>query len=370
VLAVVGQSRITRRAVDSLLATAPPSVQAQYRSSPEQYKEVVQRLVSNEVLHQAALRDSVQNDPGYKADLAGRAYELLIQYYFRGLAKHTPVPSDSAVEAAYNEHAKEFDVPGHARVRHILFRTQAQAKAARARLVAGASWAAVCQKESRDSLTSKNEGIIGYVTTDSDLVPGMGKAPAIVAAALALKPGEISRPIRTPRGWHLLLADERTQPSRTPLSDVRERIASQLRGDLQDAYAQSLVDSLRKVSGATIFDDSIAIALRPSRTPQDLFDRAQAAASPAERIGLYRQLVAQFPNERVSEQAAFMIGFTYAEELADSASARTAFEEFIRSHPKSDLVSSAKWMLENMNKPNPPFEGEAPPDSTEPQEGN
>jgi outer membrane protein assembly factor BamD (BamD/ComL family) len=71
----------------------------------------------------------------------------------------------------------------------------------------------------------------------------------------------------------------------------------------------------------------------------------------------------------VSEQAAFMIGFTYAEELDDYASARTAFEEFLRTHPKSDLAQSAKWMLENMDKPNPPFEGEAPADSAGSREG-
>jgi len=366
---VVGRTYITRRAVDSLLATAPPSVQTQYRSSPEQYKEVVQRLVDNEAIHQAALRDSVQNDPAYRAEVAGRAYDLLIQHYYARVITRAPEPSDSAIEAVYNEHAKEFDIPGHARVHHILYRTLAQAKSARRRLGAGATWATVCKQESRDSLTSKNDGIIGYVTTDSDLVPGLGKAPEFVAAALALKPGEISQPVRTPRGWHLLMVDERTEPSRTPLSEARARIASDLRGGLRDKYAESLVDSLRKVSGATIFDDSIPLALEPPKTPQQLFDRAQAAPSGMDRINLYRQLVKQYPKERVSEQAAFMIGFTYSEELGDSASARAAFEDFIKTHPKSDLVSSAKWMLDNMTKPNPPFEGEAPPDSTESQEG-
>lgn len=369
ILAVVGRTYITRRTVDSLLATAPPSVQAQYRSSVDQYKEVVDHLVSSEVIHQAALRDSVQKDPAYQAEIAGRAYDLLNQYYFRRLVQKMPEPPDSLIESLYKEHSKDFDVPGHARVHHILLRTQAQAKAVRSRLQAGATWADVCRKESRDSTTAKNDGIMGYVTTDSDLVPGLGKAPEFVATALALKPGEISRPVRTSRGWHLLMVDERTEPSHTPLSEARPRIVSQISSNLRDDFAQTQIDSLKKIYGATIFDDSIAVALQPAKTPQQLFESAQAAPSPKDRIDLYRQLVKRYPKERVSEQAAFMIGFTYSEELGDSASARAAFEDFIRTHPKSDLVTSAKWMIDNMTKANPPFEGEVPPDSTESKEG-
>ena len=48
-----------------------------------------------------------------------------------------------------------------------------------------------------------------------------------------------------------------------------------------------------------------------------------------------------------------MIGFTYAEEMGEYDLARTAFEEFIRLHPDSDLAGSAKWMLDNMGLPGP-----------------
>jgi hypothetical protein len=165
------------------------------------------------------------------------------------------------------------------------------------------------------------------------------------------------------------MVDERHEPSHTPLADVRDRIRGQLKGPMNEAYSKALVDSLQKYVGTTIFDDSIAAALAPPKTPQQLFEQAQATPSAMERIELYRQLVKRFPKERVAEQASFMVGFTYAEEMGDSTAARAAFEEFIRSHPKSDLVPSARWMLENLNKPNPPFEGETPPDTTKSHEG-
>lgn len=370
VVAIVGTHRITRHDVDSVLATAPPQLRTQYRSSPDQYRKLVEHLAATEAVLQAAQRDSIQNRPEYRAELAKSARDLAIRYFYQEQMKRAPEPADSAVTAYYNDHLKDFYLPGRVRVRHILVRTRARADKLRRRLNDGASWERVCQEASIDTLTAKNGGIMGYVTTDSDLAPGLGKAPEFVAAALALKEGEVSRPIHTARGWHLLMADERREPSHTPLSEVRERIESQLQGQINETYSKTLVDSLEAYAGTNIFDDSIKVALMPPKTPQQLFEQAQATTRPLERINLYRQLIARFPKERVAEQAAFMVGFTYAEELGDSTAARAAFDEFIQKHPKSDLVPSARWMIENMNKPNPPFDGEAPPDTAESRPGN
>ncbi len=363
VVAIVGRRHITRHEVDSLLATAPENVRGQYYVAPDQYRKVVDRMVENEVLYQAAKRDSVERDSAYQSELAGRAYELLIRHYYAKQVHRIPQAGDSAIAAFYEEHGKDFDAPGRARVRHILVKTEAKARAARRELSRGAAWNDVVSRVSVDTISKKNGGLLGYVANDSDIVPGVGKAPAITAAAFALKEGEISQPLKTEKGWHLITVEDVHAASRTPLADVRDRIASTLRGRIEDEFTAALIDSLKKYSGVAVFDDSIALALRPARTPQQLFGDAQATPVPRDRIVLYRQLMTKFPKERVSEQASFMVGFTYAEELGELENARKAFQEFMKTYPHSDLVKSAKWMLDNMDKPTPPFEGEAPADS-------
>ena len=360
VLAIVGFQPVTRHQVDSLLATAPQGIQQQYRSSPQEYRKVVDRLVDDQVLHQAALRDGIERDSLYQRDLAARTFELQVKHFYRRQSERIPAPTDSQVAAFYDSLTTELDVAGRVRVRHILFKTQEQAKAARRRLQKGTPWDTLCVRESRDGLSKQNGGVIGYVSTDSDLVPGIGKSPAIAAAAFALKEGEASQPLKSEKGWHLIMADDAHPAYRRSLAEVRTQLAADLTTRQKQAFAETFMDSLRRYAGVTVFEDSIAIALRPAYTPQQLFEQAQASAIPGDRIALYRELVRKYPNERVSEQAAFMVGFTYAEELADYASARAAFEEFIRTHPQSDLVQSARWMLENMEKANPPFEGESP----------
>lgn len=364
VVAIVGRHRITRHAVDSLIATAPPNVRAQYYATPDAYKQVVERMVENEVLHMAGERDSVERDSAYRAELAGRAYELVIKYYYLAQLHRMPVPTDSAVTAYYEAHSNDYDTPARARVRHILVKTQAQARAAQRELASGKSWNDVVKRYSVDQISKPNGGLLGYVSSEGDGVPGIGKAPEVVAAAFKLKEGEISQPIKSDKGWNLITIEDFHAASHTPLADVRDRIVGLLQGQLQDAFASSLIDSLKRYEGVTIFDDSVKAALQPARTPGQLFGDAQAAPTAAQRIGLYRQLVTKYPRERVSEQASFMVGFTYAEELGDYDNARKAFQEFMTAYPKSDLVKSAKWMLDNMDKPTPPFEGEAPTDST------
>jgi TolA-binding protein len=91
-------------------------------------------------------------------------------------------------------------------------------------------------------------------------------------------------------------------------------------------------------------------------TPAQLFAKAQNAPQAKDRIDLFRQVVREYPNDKSAIQADFMIGFTYAEEMRDYPSARAAFQEFLRKYPKSDLVASANWMLENMEHSAPPPE--------------
>jgi outer membrane protein assembly factor BamD (BamD/ComL family) len=89
-------------------------------------------------------------------------------------------------------------------------------------------------------------------------------------------------------------------------------------------------------------------------TPADLFARAQATENPRERIALFEQVLREYPADKSATQAAFMIGFTYAEEMKDFLGARKAFESFVSKYPHSDLVASAKWMIENMEHGVPP----------------
>lgn len=369
-VAVIGPRRIRAHEVDSLIATAPPNIQAQLHER-EGFKNLVDRMVTEEVVYQAARRAGLDRDPEYQAAAAKAAREAMMRIYYQRRIAAVPAPTDSAVEAYYKAHQTEYSIPARVRLRHIQVATRAKAEALRKRLVAGGLWDALARENSTDPTTKNNGGLLGYVTPAVDYVPSIGKAPAVVQAAFRLKEGEISAPLRSEKGWHLIKVDSAEPARMQALADVRQGIVGALSTDTQESVSKSFLDSLRTSSGALIFDDSIAVAIVPARTAQDYFKEAQAAATPGQRIELYRALVSRFPDDSVSIQAQFMIGFTYAEDLGRHDEAKVEFNKFIAKYPHHELATSAKWMLENMDKPAPELKdtpGEtggtgAPPDS-------
>ena len=353
VLARVGSRAITRSDVDSVLAQAPASIQEEYRTDPDQYQQLVERVAQQEMIYQASLKAGIERDKAYQTDLQNTRRTLLMKHYYQQVVQMLPPLPDSDVRAYYDAHPGEFTMPGRVRVRHILVRTQAKAREV-ARLLKSASWEQVCARSSTDKATAKSGGVLGFVSSDGAEVPGIGNAPAIVAAAFALKEGETSAPLKSARGWHIIRVDEKTAAGTQPYQVVERQIRGNLEAERSQHFQDALLDSLKKEYGMVVYTDSISNAMKPVLKPSELFAQAQTTESPKDRIELFRRVVTEYPQDKSAVQAAFMIGFTYAEELKDYASARTAFQEFLRKYPSSDLVGSAHWMLDNMEHSVPP----------------
>ena len=357
VLAVVAGRKVTRHEIDSLITTAPQNVQDQLREY-DGYRDVVDRVVTQEAVLAAAKAAGLEKDPAYQAEVARTSRELLSRRYWDLRVKELPALPDSTLRAYYNSHPEEFTMSARSRIRHIELSTRKKALSVRASLKKGALWDQTCQKQSIDGATKQSGGLLGYVAGESDQVPGVGKSPAIAAAAFSIPVGEVSQPLKGPKSWHLIRVEDRAAKTIQPFEEVRGTIRMRLDAERRDAFGKTFVEETKAAANAVIFDDSIRVALTPAKTAADLFKEAQAAATPVQRIQLYRALVKDFPQDTVAVQAQFMVGFTYAEELGDYDAARVEFEEFLKAHPGTELAESARWMLENMEKPPPTLEGE------------
>ena len=352
VVGIVGGRRITRHDVDSVLATLPTSMQDRFKD-PDAYHDLVQQILTNEVFYQAAARYGIERDSSYLVDLDRSKKDLMMRHYYERVLQTLPAIPDSTVRAYYDAHPDEFTIQARAKVRHIAVPTRAKALEVRSALMKGAPWDAICAKYSTDKATRATGGLLGWVGKSNDIVPGVGTAPALVAAAYSLPIDKISQPLKSEKSWHLIRVETREEANLQPFETVKDRTKTKLMLQRRESYGKTLADSLLKYSNANIFEDSIKVAMTPDKTAADLFKEAQAAATPLQRIDLYRTLIKRFPTDRVSTQAEFMIGFTYAEELGQYDMARKEFEAFLKHHGDSDLAGSAKWMLENMEKPPP-----------------
>jgi peptidyl-prolyl cis-trans isomerase D len=158
--------------------------------------------------------------------------------------------SDDEVRAYYDTHKKQFDRPGTAKVSIIIIpRTvtatdsaavRARALALRARILGGEKFEDVARAESADSVSAANGGSLGKGTKGRFVAP-------FEAAAAALKTGEISQPVLTQFGYHLIKVDARKGDT-TTVSHILLRIQQ---SDSAAAKTDRRADSLARLAAST-----------------------------------------------------------------------------------------------------------------------
>ena len=258
-VAVVGGEEITKADFDALMGRAEKAFENQKRDFPKagtpEYKtlqnQAVQYLVQQEKYRQAAddldleitdkqIDERVEqvtkqyfsgNKSEYEKNLEKQGLtdaqvrkeienQLISEKIYEKVTEDVMV-TDADIEKYYKEHQKDYKVPETREVRHILVAKKAKADSLRALLANGASFVTLAQKNSLDT-SSKATG--GKLTARrGETVPQFDKA------AFELKNGEISQPIKTQFGFHIIEAlSEIKPPSQTPLKDVKEQIRQQL----------------------------------------------------------------------------------------------------------------------------------------------
>jgi parvulin-like peptidyl-prolyl isomerase len=129
--------------------------------------------------------------------------------------------TDADIQAYYEENKSQFEQPASRDVRHILVKTKAKADDIHAQLENGGDFAKLAKQFSTDP-ASKNEG--GKFTAQK----GATVAP-FDEVAFELETGELSEPVKTQFGWHIIEAVGDVQEAATqPLAEVEESISTTL----------------------------------------------------------------------------------------------------------------------------------------------
>jgi len=164
---------------------------------------------------------------------------------------------DSEVEQFYEENEDRLTLPEQVRVRHILLtwkpmgtqddraaiREQMEPILERAR--AGEDFAALAREFSEDSATKGNGGDTGFFYRGT-------MVPAFEQAAFALQPGEVSDPVDTVFGVHIIKLEERQEARLLPLDEVREQLQDYVREEKMEAAVGAKVDELRAAADVQV----------------------------------------------------------------------------------------------------------------------
>jgi foldase protein PrsA len=147
--------------------------------------------------------------------------------------------ADADIEAYYEENKAQFEQPSSREVRHILVKTKAEADEIHAELENGGNFAKLAKEHSEDPASAK-EG--GKFTAQK----GATVAP-FDEVAFELETGELSEPVKTQFGWHIIEATGDIEEASTqPLTAVEEQISTTLLEEKKNARINEWVADLQE----------------------------------------------------------------------------------------------------------------------------
>lgn len=242
-LALSGAARAQEPTADTVVATVNGTeitlghMIAMRDALPAQYLQLDDQTLFDGILDQIIQQQALAEEA--EADLRKRdtlGLENQRRGYLSGVTLDTAAKtavSDEKVEALFEERYANQEPGKEYSAAHILVETEEEAKAIRADLDGGADFAAIAAEKSTDPGSAAAGGDLGWFGI------GMMVKP-FEDAVLALEPGEVSDPVESQFGWHVIKLNEVRSTAPVTIEDVR----AELESDLQNAAVEEKVKAL------------------------------------------------------------------------------------------------------------------------------
>lgn len=259
-------TKLRREAMDLIIEqalVAQAAAEAGVKADPDEMDKSV-----------ADMRSIFDNENGFQMKLEGEGFTeesfrthmgrmMAAQQYLDGFRNEAADVSDADLDRYYEENKRRLTLPEQVRARHILItwkplgkpddrafiREQMVPILERAR--AGEDFAALAREFSDDYATRQAGGDTGFFYRGQ-------MAPAFEAAAFALEPGEISEPIETAFGVHIIRLEERQELEVMALDDIRDQLREHVRTEQAE---QAVRDEIERLKAAA--DIKVLIPLGP-----------------------------------------------------------------------------------------------------------
>src|SRR3954447_18541294 len=245
VVLTVGEMKITAAQWDQIVNSLPPQFQQNARGAGR--KQFADNVIRIFVLAQEGKRRKLDDSEAFRTQQRFQTANMLAGLTYDALGKDANV-DPAEVQKYYDAHKSEFE---RVKARHVLIRVAgspvpvrpgqkelpesealAKAQEVRKKLEGGASFAEVARAESDDTTSGQQGGDLGFFGHNQ-------MVPPFEEAAFALKAGEISQPVKTPFGYHIIQVEAREAKS---LADMKGDIEKRIRPEL----AQKTLEDLQK----------------------------------------------------------------------------------------------------------------------------
>ena len=245
-LANVGGASLTDSDLKSKLGSLPP-VQKEFLNKDERARaRLVDNFVMEELFVQEADKSGLTKNPEFVQELDNQRRQLLARLFLK--EKVEAQLTAKSVKDFFGKNKMKYRTD-EVRAFHILVKTKAEADELHPKAAAAKNdeeFQTLAKKHSQDPSVAQNMGDLGFFSRSRMI-------PEFADAAFKMKKGEVSKPVQTPFGFHIIKLIDTKQGQDAEFDSVEPRVKNDLRGEL----THKLVEDLKKKRNVKINDSNV-----------------------------------------------------------------------------------------------------------------
>jgi len=250
VLAQIGKKVVTKADFEARLAALPPEYQGRIKTDAQK-KEFLEGFVQAQLLAMEAKAQRMDKRKAVQTRVEDMTTSILAQEYARQVLDKVAKTTDAEIKAYYEKNKSAYLTPAAVSAQHILIKVDAGAKPEEVKaaqikaegikkeLDGGADFGKLAEKYSDDPGSKGRGGDLGFFARDR-------MVPEFSQAAFKMKKGEISNPVKTSFGYHLIKVNDINEEKQQDLKEATPRIRTQLENQARQAAMQKEFIRLKK----------------------------------------------------------------------------------------------------------------------------
>lgn len=255
VLVKMDKQEITRADFEMRIANMPAEYQNRFKTD-QQKRELLDMIVQSNLMAAEARAGKIDKEKNMAIRLADAASGLLAQEYLKRLFDALPKVTDAEVSKYYESHAAEFKTPEMVNASHILIKTAQdaaqpeltkaldQARQIKAELDKGGDFAKLAEKYSDDPGSKTKGGELGFFSRER-------MVPEFSQVAFALGPGQVSEPVKSRFGYHIIKIIDRREAKQLDQKEATPQIRALLENQRRKEAMDRDVERLKKKYSVT-----------------------------------------------------------------------------------------------------------------------
>ena len=235
ILAIVNGVHIKESDIEEAINRFPAERRS-YFNSPVAREQLLEQVISYELMYNHGKELGLDNSEDFLAQVEKAKKEILTQMTINAELSKIAI-SEEEVKAYYEENKEKFQEMEQVSAKHILVETEVEANEIKAKIEGGLSFEEAAENYSKCP-SSSNGGDLGLFTRGR-------MVPEFENAAFELNVGEVSAPVQTQFGFHLIKVEEKKEASVKPLEEVKEMVTGTIMQEKQATTYYALVEDLK-----------------------------------------------------------------------------------------------------------------------------